>query len=253
MRKPAIQALTCWVGAFLTIIVLLFTFLGPPGTSEGASEAVGRGFAHTGITALCVWLVARVSANPWSWLKFLAFYVLAFIAVSLVSMIGHIDSANGQTSDWPYKVKFPDGWAAKRMRGASSAPQDEGLGVREIARRGAGEGAPVMQLACVWRDSDEEVDLDALIRSIADKLETQYSSARTRVQTTTLATVKVATYPTRAVVTRIFLDDELVMQQESLIALTNHCLFSAEVGAVPSEFQRASKEFASVIGTIEIE
>jgi len=253
MRKPAIQALSCWAGAFATVIALLLAFIGKPGTTDGASEAIGRTFAHTGIAALCVWLVARVSASPWSWLKFLAFYVAAFIGVSLVSTIGHVKSANGQPDDWPYKATFPDGWTVNRLRGASSAPQDESLGVREIARLDSGAGAPVIQLSCVWPDAHEPIDLDALVQSITDKIEAQYASPKTRVQTVGLGTLKIARHPTRTVMTKIFMGDDLVLEQESLVALTDRCIFSAQVGALPSEFEIAAAAFRKVIQTIQIE
>jgi hypothetical protein len=81
MSLVAKQALVCWVAALGVIIAALFAFVGAPGSPDGAGEAVGRVFAHTGIAALICWLLARRKAPPWSWGRFALVYLALVVDV----------------------------------------------------------------------------------------------------------------------------------------------------------------------------
>src|SRR5262249_54413939 len=62
MSVVARQALLCWIVALTLCIAALFAFIGPPASPDGASVAVGRLLAHTGMAALIGWLLARRAA-----------------------------------------------------------------------------------------------------------------------------------------------------------------------------------------------
>jgi hypothetical protein len=254
MRKPAIQGLVCWAGGFMTLMAFLLLLSGTPTSADGESEAIGRALAHTGVAALIVWLFARTRPNPWTWPRFVATYLATFIVIGLVSTRGVATSERGEPKQWPFVATFPEGWLVEKVAGASSAPQDKDVGIREVAREDGEKGAPVIQLTCVWRHpADGPIDLDALVEATAAKLESQYKSPRTRVENSDLATVKLANYSGRSVTTKVFLDDQLVFEQESLAAATARCLFSAQVAALPSEFTNAANLFGTVIRDITID
>lgn len=247
MRKDTTQALTCWAVGMGLLVTLLFAFLGAPRTADGAGEAIGRGFGHTGLSALCVWFFAR--KKDWSWPRFVGAYIVAFIVLAIASTMGNY-SAAAEREPWPFEVTFPDGWKVEHLSGASSAPQDASLGVRDIARKGTELGAPVIQLACVKKDvEDPPLDLEKMSMQIAARLEQQYGSANARTSTVDSDT-KLSRFPTRSIVTTISLQDDAVIRQESLVALTEKCLFSAQVAALPSEFDDAEKAFRHVIESI---
>jgi hypothetical protein len=229
---------------------LLFVVLGSPRTPEGAGEAIGRGLTHTGIAALVVWLFAR--GSDWSWLKFVSLYFVAFVGAAIVSTSGHFQDATGSEQHWPFEAAFPDGWTVERLKGASSSPQDQSLGVREIARFGTGTGAPVIQLSCVENSKSEAIDLDQMLERMASGLETQYASPRSNTKSVKSKAMNIHGHPARSIITTVSLDGNRVLQQESLVSQTDECLFAAQVAALPSEFERASAVFRSVVGTIRI-
>ena len=82
------QALLCWVSALALSIAALFLFIGPPASADGAGEAIGRLFAHTGFAALIGWLIARRATPPWSWTRFLLVYVALFVVLAVVTQAG---------------------------------------------------------------------------------------------------------------------------------------------------------------------
>ena len=86
MRTSGKQALACWAGALIIATTALYIFIGAPKSAEGAGEAIGRLLAHTGFAALVCGLFARKSEPAWSWLKFVAIYVLIFIVMAFVGM-----------------------------------------------------------------------------------------------------------------------------------------------------------------------
>ena len=77
-------------GAFLIAsLTALFAWLGPPASSDGAGEAVGRLVVMTGLPALITGLLARRSAKPWSLVKIGLVYGLIFVVVMIVQAVGH--------------------------------------------------------------------------------------------------------------------------------------------------------------------
>ena len=88
MSLAAKQAFACWIAALALSVAALFAFLGAPGSGDGASEAIGRLFAHTGIAALFCWMIARKKTPPWSWSRFAIVYVAMFIALAVVASAG---------------------------------------------------------------------------------------------------------------------------------------------------------------------
>ena len=90
MKQPARQALVLWFVALALAVAALFAFLGAPASADGAGEAIGRLFAHTGFAALASWAIARNKAPPWSWLKFTAVYIVAFVLLAIVTTAGRL-------------------------------------------------------------------------------------------------------------------------------------------------------------------
>jgi len=88
------QTLVCWFAALALIVAALFAFVGAPGSPEGASEAIGRVFANTGIAALICWVLARRKMPPWSWLRFALVYVALVVALAAVAAAGRAHAAD---------------------------------------------------------------------------------------------------------------------------------------------------------------
>ena len=88
MSLAAKQAFACWIVALALIIAALFIFLGAPRSPDGASEAFGRVFAHTGIAAAFCWHVARRKMPPWSWARFVFVYVAMVLVIAVVANAG---------------------------------------------------------------------------------------------------------------------------------------------------------------------
>ena len=99
MSLVAKQALVCWVAALGVIIAALFAFVGAPGSPDGAGEAVGRVFAHTGIAALICWLLARRKAPPWSWGRFALVYLALVVVLAVVANAGRAHAAEALAPD----------------------------------------------------------------------------------------------------------------------------------------------------------
>ena len=96
MTLAAKQAFACWIAALALSIVALFAFIGAPGSPDGAGEAIGRLFAHTGIAALLCWMIARKKAPPWSWPRFAIVYVGMFIALAVIATAGRAHAAQSE-------------------------------------------------------------------------------------------------------------------------------------------------------------
>ena len=94
MKTAAKQALVSWAVGLALVIVALFAVLGAPGSSEGAGEAIGRAFAHTGLAALATWMLARGKEPPWSWARFGATYLAAIVVVAIVVGAGRTARAD---------------------------------------------------------------------------------------------------------------------------------------------------------------
>lgn len=88
MSLAAKQAIVCWLAALALIVAALFVFLGSPGSAEGASEAIGRVFAHTGIAALLCWFIARRKTPPWTWARFVLVYLALVVVLGVVANAG---------------------------------------------------------------------------------------------------------------------------------------------------------------------
>jgi len=88
MSLAAKQAWSCWIVALGLIIGALFAFIGPPASADGASEAIGRVLALTGIAALLCWYVARRAEQPWSWGRFIISYIGLIIVLAVVAAAG---------------------------------------------------------------------------------------------------------------------------------------------------------------------
>ena len=99
MSLVAKQALVCWFAALTLIVAALFAFVGAPGSPDGAGEAVGRVFAHTGIAALIGWMLARRKTPPWSWGRFVLVYVALVVALAVVANAGRARAAEAKMSD----------------------------------------------------------------------------------------------------------------------------------------------------------
>jgi hypothetical protein len=136
MQKPATQALTFWLIATALILLVLFSALGAPRTPDGAGEAVGRVLAQTGLAALLAWWLARRRNPPWSWLQFGSVYVIAVVALGLLTAMGraHADEALPPTvafaqdrtveclADVPFAPQDPSAEPMRQSQGRSSAP-----------------------------------------------------------------------------------------------------------------------------------
>ena len=99
MSLVAKQAFVCWFAALALIVAALFAFIGAPGSPEGASEAVGRVLAHTGIAALFCWMLARRKTPAWSWGRFVLVYVALFVVLAIVESAGRAHAAGAMLSD----------------------------------------------------------------------------------------------------------------------------------------------------------
>jgi peptidoglycan biosynthesis protein MviN/MurJ (putative lipid II flippase) len=99
MSLAAKQALVCWFAALALIVAALFAFAGAPGSPDGAGEAMGRVFAHTGIAALICWMLARRKTPPWSWVRFVLVYVVLVVVLAIVANAGRAHAAQAQWSD----------------------------------------------------------------------------------------------------------------------------------------------------------
>jgi hypothetical protein len=96
MTLAAKQAPACWLGALVLIVAALFALLGPPGTPDGAGEAVGRVVAHTGIAALLCWLIARRKLPPWGWGRFVLAYAAMVVMLGVVASAGRAHAGDAQ-------------------------------------------------------------------------------------------------------------------------------------------------------------
>ena len=99
MSLAAKQALVCWFAALALIVAALFIFVGAPGSPDGAGEAVGRVFAHTGIAALIGWVLARRKTPPWSWGRFVLVYVAVVVVLAVVANAGRAHATEALASD----------------------------------------------------------------------------------------------------------------------------------------------------------
>ncbi|HEX3122997.1 MAG TPA: hypothetical protein VHQ21_06800 [Rhodanobacteraceae bacterium] len=93
MSLAAKQALVCWFAALLLIVAALFAFVGAPGSPDGAGEAIGRVFAHTGLAALICWVLARRKAPSWSWGRFVLVYLALVVVLAVVVNAGRARAA----------------------------------------------------------------------------------------------------------------------------------------------------------------
>ena len=109
MSLAAKQAFACWITALVLIIAALFAFVGMPGSPDGASEAIGRVFAHTGIAALVGWYLARKKSPPWSWSRFAIVYVALVIVLAVVANAGraHAIEQSAPTSNGTAFAIYP--------------------------------------------------------------------------------------------------------------------------------------------------
>ena len=99
MSLAAKQALVCWFAALALIVAALFAFVGTPGSPDGAGEAIGRAFAHTGIAALIGWLLARRKMPPWSWGRFALVYLALVVVLAVVANAGRAHAAGTLAPD----------------------------------------------------------------------------------------------------------------------------------------------------------
>ena len=100
MTLAAKQAFACWIAALALSIAALFAFIGAPGSPDGAGEAIGRLFAHTGIAALACWMIARKKMPAWSWARFAGVYVAVFIALAVLATAGRAHAAQSYAAIW---------------------------------------------------------------------------------------------------------------------------------------------------------
>ena len=99
MSLAAKQALVCWFAALALIVAALFAFVGAPASPDGAGEAIGRVFAHTGIAALIGWVLARRKTPSWSWGRFVLVYVVLVVVLAIVANAGRAHAAEPTLSD----------------------------------------------------------------------------------------------------------------------------------------------------------
>jgi len=93
MSLAAKQALVCWFAALVLVVAALFAFVGAPGSPDGAGEAIGRVFVHTGIAALICWGLARRKAPSWSWGRFVLVYLALVVVLAVVVNAGRARAA----------------------------------------------------------------------------------------------------------------------------------------------------------------
>jgi hypothetical protein len=90
MQQAARQGFVAWLVAFVLVVCALFAFLGAPGSAEGAGEAIGRLFAHTGVAALATWAIARNRTPAWGGVRFGLVYLAIFVVLAVVTAIGRM-------------------------------------------------------------------------------------------------------------------------------------------------------------------
>ena len=127
MSLVAKQAFVCWFAALALIVAALFAFVGAPGSPDGAGEAVGRVFAHTGIAALIGWVLARRKTPPWSWGRFVLVYVALVVVLAVVANAGRAHAAepmvSGSICAGPCASRQPSPTSSvDRPQAATSAP-----------------------------------------------------------------------------------------------------------------------------------
>jgi hypothetical protein len=124
MQKPAKQALAFWLIAMALILLALVSVLGTPPTPDATGEAVGRVLAKTGLAALLAWWLARRRNPPWSWMQFGLVYVIALVALALLTAKGRAHAEDAL----PPTVACVQGQRVERLSGVSFAPQDPAAG-----------------------------------------------------------------------------------------------------------------------------
>jgi hypothetical protein len=155
MTKSATQALVFWGVALGLALLVLFAVLGPPGSSEGAGEAVGRLLALTGFAALATWMLARKKMPEWTWLRFGLVYFAAIVVLIVISSFGRARAAEA----WPFSVTFPPGWTIEKLQGVSSAPEDLDKGVRTRGRWSGGDGVVILEVGCATLVAGKPVEI----------------------------------------------------------------------------------------------
>lgn len=73
---------------YAVAVVALFTFLGDPASSEGASEALGRLLVPPVVAGVAIGLAARRSSRRWRWWKYFALVFVVTVAVQVLSALG---------------------------------------------------------------------------------------------------------------------------------------------------------------------
>ncbi|SFN65257.1 protein of unknown function [Dokdonella immobilis] len=155
MSKPARQALVLWMVGLGLAIAVLFGVLGPPRSSDGAGEALGRLLALTGCAALASWLLARNREPEWTWLRFGLVYAAAIVVIAVISSFGRASAAE----PWPFSISFPAGWSVARLEGVSSAAEDLDRGVRTRGRRDDEAGTVILEIGCTTLVEGKSIDI----------------------------------------------------------------------------------------------
>ena len=247
MQMPGKLALICWFVSFAIIVGALFLALGAPASSDGASEAIGRVFAHTGICALATWLLARKKSPSWSRSKFALIYVAALIVFGLITSVGR--SGHAAEVAMPFVTTYPAGWTVERLQGVSSAPQDKDRGVREIARWEGADGSAVIAVSCSWL-MQPAPHLDALLKEVLDGYHRALEGQDLALDVGASKSMRIGGRDALMMDVRALKEDKPIFNQKIAVTLTEECVISATFAGTSKAFDQQADTFASFLNGI---
>lgn len=248
MHTPGTKALLLWFVSFVLIVALLFLLLGKPGSPDGAGEAIGRVFAHTGIAALATWFLARKKTPPWSWPRFAAIYIAALVVLGLLAAFGHRSEAAERA--FPFETHYSQEWSVERLPGVSSAPQDRDLGIREIARWEGADGSAVIAVSCSWLAKGDVPALDVQLSKVVDGLRATLASQNVSVTMSNTRHVSIGEREGLFVEAQVSRAESTVFRQQIAVTSTKDCFVAATFAGTPRAFEEQSEAFASALRDI---
>jgi hypothetical protein len=249
MQKPARQALAFWLIATALILLALVSVLGAPRTPDAAGEAIGRVLAQTGLAALLAWWLARRRNPPWSWLQFGLVYVIAVVAVALLTAKGraHADEA------LPFTAVFAQDWTVERLAGVSSAQQDQAAGVRQRARWTGADGTAVIEITCSWLQPNDHPDVGVQLRGVVKGMSDGLSKQGITLDQDAVRTVQKGHRDWLQIDLRARNASGTRLVQTLAMTSTQRCLATATLSGTPQAHAQQSAQFSSVLDRLHFE
>ena len=247
MQKPAMQALTFWLIAAALILLVLVGVLGAPRSPDGAGEAVGRVLAQTGLAALLAWWLARRRNPPWSWLRFGSVYVIAVVALGLLTSMGRARADEAL----PFTAAFAQDWTVERLAGVSSAPQDQAGGVRQRARWNGADGAAMIEITCSWLQPNDHPDVGLQLRGVVKGISDGLSKQGITVDQDAVRTVQKGHRDWLQINLRARDASGPRLVQTIAMTSTQRCLATATLSGTPQAHAQQTPQFSSVLDHLQ--